>query len=320
MNRMILPPGALRLVLAGMVLASHYWPGRWAPFEAAAVHGFFFLSGYWVARLWDLKYAKCERRILTFYVSRMWRVYPLATISTLLMALIAAPAPDRLWSSLILVGEHQIGSPINPPTWSLAIELQFYLLAPLIFVLMRNSVFAIFALAISFVFWMIFAFGEQNLFVIHFLVMFLLGVLYWQAPSWRVPERHALYGLYFLVFMIIVPNIPPIRSLLPDLSYVIRIASVAITIPALPYIAASLNKTSTSFDRILGDLAFPVFLFHYPALLLAKSWAPASASIWAILLTSAFSLVAYLAVDRNLEHWRRAFVDAQMRRRVLAEA
>jgi peptidoglycan/LPS O-acetylase OafA/YrhL len=86
---MVLSPGALRLALAAMVVAAHYLPALGVPvsflFDAVPVYGFFFLSGYWVARLWDEKYSRCRQPLLTFYFSRAWRIYPLATASTLLM-------------------------------------------------------------------------------------------------------------------------------------------------------------------------------------------------------------------------------------------
>jgi hypothetical protein len=62
MMSVILPPGALRLALACIVVISHYaylsGASLYAPIDGPAVVGFFFFSGYWVAQLWHTKYSR----------------------------------------------------------------------------------------------------------------------------------------------------------------------------------------------------------------------------------------------------------------------
>jgi len=82
----VLHPGAMRLLLALIVIAVHYsqlakLPIRLVPLDAVSVYGFFFLSGFWVCRLWDQKYSQTRAPLLTFYVSRTLRIYPLAWCS-----------------------------------------------------------------------------------------------------------------------------------------------------------------------------------------------------------------------------------------------
>ncbi len=127
----VLTPGAMRLLLASLVLAIHYlgWlrlpaPG---PFDGIAVVGFFFLSGYWIARLWAEKYSRLPRPLLTFYISRALRIYPLATLATLAMVAVPHAHPHGMWRVLTNLALFGIsldgGNAINPPVWSLGTEV-----------------------------------------------------------------------------------------------------------------------------------------------------------------------------------------------------
>ena len=62
LSKVVVPPGALRLIFASIVVVAHYsiFSGHHlpAPIDGVAVNGFFFLSGYWVTRLWDNTYSK----------------------------------------------------------------------------------------------------------------------------------------------------------------------------------------------------------------------------------------------------------------------
>ena len=78
----VLPPGAFRLMLASAVVVSHasrFDVGR------LAVLLFFYLSGYWVSRIYQSEFA--GRRWLMFYVGRWLRITPLYFIAMLAAAL-----------------------------------------------------------------------------------------------------------------------------------------------------------------------------------------------------------------------------------------
>jgi len=128
----ILPPGAFRLTLAFAVVVSHVSAieiGR------LAVLLFFYLSGYWTSRIWREKFG--ESRLWRYYLSRYWRIAPLFLIASIAAALV------RHWPlhpvNFTLLG---IGSTHDDPTgvsWSLDVELQFYLLLPLLFGLVARA-------------------------------------------------------------------------------------------------------------------------------------------------------------------------------------
>jgi peptidoglycan/LPS O-acetylase OafA/YrhL len=141
MSYLVLRPGALCLALAFVVVGTHVgWLD--SPSDGLAVAGFFMLSGCWVARLWDERYAHSTSPLLTFYLSRAWRIYPLAAIGTLTgYAFAGAPWP-ALVRDLLLLPRLGVERPIDLPLWSLVVEAQFYAVAPVLFAALRRRPWA----------------------------------------------------------------------------------------------------------------------------------------------------------------------------------
>src|ERR1700675_4798789 len=74
-------PGFFRLFLSFVVVFHHSFPLR---LGAWAVYVFFILSGFWISRMWRQRYAQTHRPLLTFVVSRWWRLAPVFLIWTVL--------------------------------------------------------------------------------------------------------------------------------------------------------------------------------------------------------------------------------------------
>ena len=309
----VLYPGAMRLLLAAIVVAVHYsqlgsLPVRLSPLDAVSVYGFFFLSGFWVCRLWDQKYSKASTPLLTFYCSRALRIYPLAWASIVLaFAVTPSVTISQLIDNLVVIDQRLSEIPINRPIWSLAIELQFYLLAPALFVMLRSPIMAAAIMAIGILCWAVFAFYGPYLYVLHFLAWFTAGALFARSKAAR--DVIASVGPWSLVLLLpILISIPfwPNRWVLLDL---VRFDAILVGIVATPYIAATLLKKSSLLDRVLGDLAYPVYLLHWPAYIFAMRVASGSTVLPVALLTTvAFTAVVYLAIDRPIEALRRRFV------------
>ncbi|MES2192856.1 MAG: acyltransferase [Pseudomonadota bacterium] len=311
---LILPPGALRLVLAGLVVWSHFASlaksPLYTPLEGIAVCGFFFLSGYWVANLWENRYARCRAPLLTFYTSRLLRIYPQVTVATLLMfALVGGSWQHLLWN-LFLFGV-QFGGAINPPAWSLAVELQFYALAPLLFIVLRSRIASAVILIGGMVFFVRFSLGLTGTYVYHFIVPFALGVIYAHAPRHALAVKFAPWSLLAILVFAVATNLEAARPFIP-LDYasndVRRLTVMFFHIISLPFIAASLSIRSGAVDRALGDLAYPVYLLHWPMFVLAGRLASTGIVPLAVLLTTASSFAMFWFVDRPLEVWRHRFV------------
>lgn len=146
---------ALRGVAVIMVVVGHFngwaWPG-WEWVVAVGVHGvdvFFVLSGFLIGRIM-LDEKNSPNLLKVFYVRRACRILP--AYALLLASYFAAVALDRMtrfgliydlymppgntWSYFVLLQNNAMVSiqAMAPAwlmvTWSLAVEFQFYLLAP----------------------------------------------------------------------------------------------------------------------------------------------------------------------------------------------
>jgi peptidoglycan/LPS O-acetylase OafA/YrhL len=311
---LILPPGALRMALATVVIWAHYafltGSPRFNPLDPVAVCGFFFLSGYWIADLWDKKYSRCRAPLFTFLASRSLRIYPLATIATLLMfALVGASWQHLAWN-LLLFGV-QFGETIDPPSWSLAIELQFYVLAPLLFVVLRSRFAAAAILLAGMVFFVRFALGLTGTYIHHFIVPFALGVIYSYSPRHALAVKLAPWSLFAVLIFAVASELQIGRTLVPlyyESDNVRRLTVMFFHIVSLPFVAASLSIRSGPVDRGVGDLAYPVYLLHWPMFLVAGLMVSVGVVPLALFLTAVSSFVIFWFVDRPLEAWRHEFV------------
>jgi peptidoglycan/LPS O-acetylase OafA/YrhL len=308
----------MRLLLALIVIAVHYsqlakLPIRLVPLDAVSVYGFFFLSGFWVCRLWDQKYSQTRAPLLTFYVSRTLRIYPLAWCSVFIaFAIVPSVTVSQFLANLVVI-DQRLGSGINPPIWSLAIELQFYLLAPVLFLMLWSRVAASALLGIGVACWLIFALYGPWLYVLHFLAWFTAGALFARGETMRdVVAKVGGWSLVPLLPVLISVPIWPVRWVNDDL---IRFNAIALGILATPYIAATLLKKSSRADRVLGDLAFPSYLVHWPAFALATRLVAGDlVPVLALLITALLTALIYLAIDRPIEAIRHRFVASQSQR------
>src|SRR5262249_50667477 len=112
-------PGAFRWLLALTVLAHHTTPLR---LGAWAVYVFFILSGYWITRMWDEKYRRTRLPVLTFLVSRWWRLAPVLVCCMAIMISVSwasgwplpALTPGWVLRQVAVVGSAS-GSRVLPP-------------------------------------------------------------------------------------------------------------------------------------------------------------------------------------------------------------
>jgi peptidoglycan/LPS O-acetylase OafA/YrhL len=315
LTKLIPAPGATRLVLAVTVVVSHYFLMSGNPLavpaDAVAVDGFFFLSGYWIARLWNERYLRCRGPLFTFYCSRLLRIYPIATASTLLMFWVAGGSWDQLLSNLVLIDAVQGEGPLNPPSWSIAIELQFYAIAPLLVVLLRNNIAAVAVLTTGLAFWLIYATGVMHIFVANFIFLFGLGIWFSNRARHETAARLVPFCLAGILIFCLVAGIPAVQGELLGYGMTRRLAGIALGMLCLPCVAASLSKKSHSFDRVLGDLSYPVYLFHWPAFVIAGRLIATEQIPLAVGLTVVVTLFAYTLIDRPFEIVRYNFVESR---------
>lgn len=295
----IAPPGAFRLFLAFLVVLSHISAidvGR------LGVMMFFYLSGYWTANIWAGKFK--GRFLGRFYLSRYWRVAPLFLVVTIAAALVRGF--ELRPENFTLFG---IASSDNDPTgvsWSLDVELQFYLLLPLIMLLLPRAplptILASFAVAV--VGWWLDNTYEITT-VLKFLPAFVLGSLTFTA-AWRPGRRTAwLSAGAFLAFTVVTTMTPFMLKTTPD-PFDQDIWALLWMIPLLPYIAHSLTVRSTRLDRDLGNLSFPLYLVHYAtiAVLTGSMGVTMLSKGLGVLVSCVLAVAIYVLIDRPIDAWR----------------
>lgn len=309
-SRLVVGPGAMRLILAGAVLFGHltvFQTGR------AAVLLFFVLSGYWVTRLWET--TRGPRRLQAFYLNRWLRIWPLyALVMAVCVVGLGREAAPR---DLLLLGvASKPGEAAIGVEWSLDIELQFYLALPLLsWIVHRCGGVAAIALATlaTALGWLLWAETGWATFL-RYLPAFAIGMaIYYNAirPS---ADAARLSLMAFLWMTAAIVGLPASWQLLAtgDFTRIDQdLFAFVWILPLLPYLARSIDAPSPAGDRVLGDLSYPFYLVHAPLMLIAFGGLGLSAPLGAAAVTIATFLMAlaiYRWVDRPLERLRRASV------------
>lgn len=281
--------GFLRLFLASMVLLSHmgysvygYNPG------VMAVVVFYLLAGNVVAKLWFK--APESQRIQWFYRDRALRIFPMYYLSFLFAALLwwllrpenyhvsVFPTAFDWFSNLTVL-------PLNyfmyngtdrftllAPAWSLAVELQFYLLVP--FLLHKRYIIYLAFLASFLVFCAAqLGYLDADIFgyrlLLGMLFVFLSGAL---CVNPSLIERRFLQFLWlaccFYAAVLLIKGGNP--------SFVFEVAlGYAIGLPVVLWVQAKKRINSTTFHRLqrrAGIYSYGLFLIHFPMLWWVQPW------------------------------------------------
>lgn len=327
-------PGVFRLFLSMLVVLHHSFPLR---LGAWAVGMFFVLSGFWISRMWRLKYSRARAPIRSFYISRWWRLMPVF-LSVQLIAVginlsgfrIGNPnAIESLgwWITQPLIACSTWYDRLLPPAWSLDVEMQFYLIVPILlgaFAFCGRTTL-ISALAVIFSWSMIrlirgASFEESSLDL--YLWIFLVGCLaekYELCPSVRV-QRICLSLL--LVVLIAVFSSVTTRELIwrrgdgggeSRLSMSAHVGWFVITIfLGMPLALSTVYRSSGRWDRWFGDLSYPLYMFHW----IPRDWYYwqvdwARPVIWNLellainlIISIAGAVVLLQLIDRPAQRWR----------------
>jgi peptidoglycan/LPS O-acetylase OafA/YrhL len=310
---LVVPPGLFRLLLALAVVASHVsgWEiGR------LAVLLFFFLSGYWVTHVWDAKFG--PGRIGAFYGARFFRIYPLYLLTVLVVALLSGKPLH--WLNLTLLG---VASSRDDPlavSWSLDIELQFYLVLPLIVWGARRLAPALGVALVAMTAvagWLIHA--RTGLVTLpQYLPAFVLGVATC-ARRWTPSLRAAHISLVAFLLAGLAIGMSPLTSSfldkdIPD-PFDRDIFSFLWMLPLLPYVARSVAIASGPLDRRLGDVSYPLYLVHAPltGAIIAQIGDSIPAKLAAICVALIVAAAIHLTLDRPAERLRRRVFESGVR-------
>lgn len=314
--------GLLRLFLASMVMLSHIGisfaglnPG------VSSVIVFYMLAGHVVSQLWSRRPVQgSQAATLWFYQDRLWRIVPLYLFAVLIAALLwggGAQSPfiglEPRWydwlSNVVIIPLNffmytgQDGFTLLPPSWSLAVELQFYLLVPL---LLGRPALAVAAALLSFAVFILAQCGVFNTDVFGYRLLpgvgfvFLVGTLLGRCDR----MSRGCLGLLWLCSVVYV-----IWLLMGDRHrpYNTEVAlGFALGLPLLAVFMKFPRKGHwQTVQRRAGELSYGVFLLHFPSIWLLQMFGyTGHSTAWMVFLVSALmAWVGHTAVERPL--WRK---------------
>lgn len=268
-------PGLFRLILATAVFVYHVSRlgiGR------SAVYIFFTLSGYWICLKWTKLYTKHRDAYRIFIISRFWRIAPVFILSSAvtwsLLLMTDRRIPDDInWihqaiSNVVILGYGFLPFQANDPAWSLDVELQFYLVSPALFFLLRKGLGPIVGCCIVSI--GSYLIGAQQT-ALPYLIFFAAGA---SAATfrWRPTRELALFALACSIGSVAVCLASPYRGLLlggvhPGPLYVYNdMFEIVFAIAMIPWALYTTGQKGCSLDRMCGDLSFIVYLLHWPVI------------------------------------------------------
>lgn len=289
-----------------------------------AVLCFLVISGFSIRHSITKELAGYARR-------RFWRIFPVNVVSVTLAATAyiflgpnlfdgygtGYPAPSFWeWSGcyLLLQTFLPVAIPVLFPAWSLAIEIVYYSLAP---ILLRQRLRIVMGLAVASGAFNLalpytlssYLFRETSL--LHALAFFWAWLIGWMAYGLPKDQRFAIFSIAIGGGLILW--FPPFYALDGVISVVSTLLAWAGTVLVVVYRAKLPIKGRLSAVLIyLGELSFPLYLIHYPVLFALSSSVFKTHPEWNYgIVHVAISLVAAAAVYHLIEKPVRRFVGRQ---------
>lgn len=273
-------PGLFRLFLAVLVLLSH---ATRLQLGKAAVLVFFVLSGYWITLMWLERYSKTRKPYFTYMVSRAWRLLPTFWLISLatwiwLYTTDQIPSGSELWEiipNITLLGYNLVGFQAIGAAWSLDVEMQFYIIAPLIIAAAvagaARYCWAVIAACIllSLLVWR----DSQD--ILQCIGFFAIGMAS-AITKWR-PSKSLAWGTVGVFLALLVGLIAsPWRGIIlggrdPGELYLQynMLAEVVFAMVVVPWSIYTTKQESNRFDHMLGDFSYIFYLIHMQILIVS---------------------------------------------------
>lgn len=313
--------GTWRFLLAALVAISHLWEGMIHGPAAYAVWGFFILSGYLMAYVLCFKYSTSKSGLRDYAFNRFLRIYPAYTVAVMAGALtlyvlprigvlpstlnpqFVRPHTALEWMSNVFLLPIPTPGLFVPVAGALAVEVGAYVLIPLM-ATNRSAAWLgfilSFALNVKYGFGLD-SFGERYSGFLTCFMAFSAGALLSQyresLSQLRAPRlSFAAWGFHCLVWLWF-PYWPWTYGL-----YVSLLLSAWVVLSLAPV-------KQSRLDQWLGDMSYPVYLFHTTAAiwLVAVGMQMRSFSFFcvAFVITMVVSWLVIRLVDRPLAGLKR---------------
>lgn len=289
---MITAPGIFRLGLALAVVLSHMSSlGIGRP----AVFAFFALSGYWVTKMCAEKYD-----VGTFYVSRFLRIFLPFSVAYALGFFLLDGSLDKL-AGFAIFGVASTHKDVLGVSWSLDIELQFYILVPLLlFVGFRTALIVsacLFApawyLKIHHDIWTVFLYAPS----------FLMGAWIYlsrYSPNFRTAMASVVAFFCIGGLILAFEWSRPLLMKTGGEPFDVDLFGMAWTAILLPWFAYNVRQPSDYLDRHLGNASYSLYITHWPVIVLCGDMSKPIT----LMIIIAVCAVFYVAVDVPAEKAR----------------
>jgi peptidoglycan/LPS O-acetylase OafA/YrhL len=352
--------GFYRYFLALGVLVSHVGGGNWV-IARTAVFCFYFVSGFLICRVLDTSYRGGVVRLAAFYCNRALRLLPLY----LFIVLVTVAVFTIRGSSSFVRGDGSMVSPlyiegyslrftdllplpvfdhsapipmlagaglaVMPQGWSIGVEVAFYVIAPVLVLLSRRTIWPLVVLSLAATAIFLFAsfatnepnyldnFIYRNAYTSAF--MFFWGaVIYVLArdTGFRIPFALGapIVAAGFYYYYALATTGPPFAT--SDVSHDAFIFNILLGIPLSAVVClTAVPAWLRPWESRIGDLSYGIYLNHLMVagllLWLAQAvgsevfghYGAISFGVWAIVASSLFAALTFNVIERPVEMLRR---------------
>jgi peptidoglycan/LPS O-acetylase OafA/YrhL len=295
------PLGTLRFLLAFSVLYAHSYSLLRAPLLDPAIAAtigvlmFFTISGYIICFTIERWY---QSRPVAFLANRALRIYPMHIVCYTFALLILWNTPAMTFGTLPPITREGLtpseflktllifpssGYYLNPPMWSVLVELQFYAFMGIAtFFAQRKAIYWAAGMAASILTLSgILSYDEHRMLFSFFA---LGGSLVYLKSRWAWP----LFAISLLAVAKHIWLIPPGAERANLMQLLVYLAVFGVLLVLL------IQKKAGRIDTFLGDLSYPLYACHFPVLVLVGSQGKSGFVDWALVAASCVAVAVAL--------------------------
>ena len=281
------------------------------------------LSGYLVPRMYQQKYLPAVPKWV-FYVSRLLRVWLPFVVAFLIVfgihQIFADPQPvDVLWG-LSLLGLASTHKDVLGTAWSLDIEIQFYLLVPVLWAALgycsrKGAIgWGLWILAgLTILGWYLQIAHEVRT-VLSYLPPFVVGMLIWfKKPKVATAKAMASIAIFLFAGVIVLLSsyLRPFLIYKTPAPFELDWFGMAWVMLLIPFVIWNLQQRSSGCDMHLGNFSYALYITHWPVIAFMKMFTEASDfqnKLVVLVVILAVAVVFYVGVDRPCENLRRKLI------------
>ncbi len=221
---------------------------------------------------------------------------------------------------LFFVGYTGLAPRLLEPAWSLDVEMQFYLVAPVLaLVLTKLGALRFAAVLIGFtaLAWLLDMPGQLQL-----VGWFAVGMAAAALP-WRPGKRLVACCILAAVALLLLVLASDMQAIVTDRNFHSQNTALNWLLAAIlvPLAVRSCHQASDGRDRFLGDLSYPIYLVHWLLVVLAYQYLPddgISRLLYTLAGSILLSIVILRWVDMPLQGLRSRWVGQRYRQREAA--